>query len=93
MILHNILIIGLIWVISTVVLGSIYAIICFIIGVINGAKSMETEDFVSRFEEEYFKDCRDKLKWYLKMPIAIQWLLLPIVLIVYIGVGLYYIFN
>ena len=88
MILHNILIIGLTWLITTMVLG----IICFIIGVIIGVTSSETFDVECWFEE-YSEDCRGMLKWYYKMPVSIRLLLLPIRLIVESGVGLYYIFN
>ena len=87
MILHNILIIGLTWLLTNMVLGIVLAIEGIIIGIKN--RHNDYKEII----REYFADCEDKLEWYYKMPIMVQWLLLPVDFTVDIGVGLYYIFN
>lgn len=89
MILHNILIIGLTWLITNLVLGIILSIVSFILGV----KASSNDEFALKIKVKWLKDSDEKLKWYYKMPVSIQWLLLPVQFIVDIGIGLYYIFN
>ena len=87
MILHNILIIGLTWLITNLVLG----IILLIEGIIIGIKNRNSD--YGKIVIDYLEDCDDKLRLYYEMPKMVQWLLLPVQFIVDIGVGLYYIFN
>ena len=85
--LHNILIIGLIWLITNIVLG----IVLLIEGIIVGIKNRDVD--YGELIVEYLTDVDDKLVWYYKMPKMVRWLLLTVQLIVEVGVGLYYIFN
>ena len=87
MILHNILIIGLTWLLTNMVLGIVLVIEGLIIGIKNSGND------IKELVWEYLADCDEQLGLYYKMPKMVQWLLLPVQFIVDVGVGLYYIFN